>query len=241
MKTKLALAIAAAALSTCAFADNNTTAPANKPFYVSVSGGLAHNTKPTDSIYNSDHPLKTGFNLSASAGYTFNATQTGDIRVEAQYIHTSNDFSDKLKSYYKQIINQFPLKNATVESKLSGNYVMANGIYDFKMNPQITVNAGLGFGFAHLSKAIDNADLTKYSQDTQDILGSENTYALGLILGAQYNITPEVALGANYEALMTSTPRAGKVLTVTSGDLNVSNQFLVNNLVNVNLTYKLPM
>ena len=235
MRCKLALMVAAASLATLGLASAKAAMPAqNNAFYVSIGAGMAHTTQPSASLYSSDTPLKTGYNLTGAAGYVFALSKVSDLRAELQYLHTYNGYSDNLKKFMANL--------PSPKDALTGNYVMANAIYDYSLVPQFKLSVGFGLGYAHLSALADNLDLSGASNVTRDFFGADNTYAMGAILGGQYSITPDVAVGVNYEALMTSTPRAGELVSYNEddGSVNVSNAFLINNLVNVSLTYKLP-
>jgi opacity protein-like surface antigen len=245
MKNKISLAIVASLLSASAVAATTTPAPANSNLYISVAGGAA--VARHDAYYPASRPMNAGYDLSAAVGYTFAKTSNSDVRVELQYMHTHNSYSKKLKTWLNSVVDgtypDHPISptGGTIENGLGANYFMVNALYDWKFNPQFSMNAGIGAGYAHLSAMIDNGNFDNLDDNSQSVLSAENTWATSLILGGQYNLSQQVSVGASYEALLTSSARAGTYYTIRDGSITSSSGMLLNNLINVSLSYALPM
>lgn len=181
----LALAVATLGVSSAAMAQGYNG------WYLGARGGVTwlDDMSFTAGVSNNNIDFDRGYNIGGSVGYQFG----GPFRLEAEVVHRKNDV-DNFTS------NGTRLTGATGDASTLA--LMVNGFYDFQTGTAFTPYVGLGAGYARVSSNGISATGLGATLDDDD-----NKFAYQAIAGIAYQITPEVALTADYRYFATQDPK----------------------------------
>lgn len=165
---KVLVALLALSLPAVALADDS------RGFY--VQGDLGH-ASVKGSIYENSKTAK-GFSPRLSVGYDY-----GDVRVAVDYTHYKN---------HKETGNISSSTTYVAEAKAQS--VGVSAIYDFNLQSPVKPYVGARVGFNRLS-----FDTKEYRSNSFEHYESRETKTgLGVLAGASYDLTQNIALDAGY-------------------------------------------
>ncbi len=211
-RLSLALAVATLGLSSAAMAQGYNG------WYLGARAGVtwlddhSYSTGGAVRSFDFDH----GWGLSGNVGYQFG----GPFRLELEVAYRTNDIDS---------ITSGGARLAGATGEMNSLAFMVNGFYDINTGTAFTPYVGLGVGYARVSA--DGISATGLGFTNGD---DDNKFAYQAIAGVAYQLTPEVALTADYRYFATQDPS----FRLSSG-ASVDAEYKTHNIM-VGLMLKFP-